>query len=54
MNLQPINPPTPEFFFRCSACNALCGSRTGYADLDDVPFAAFYCAECANQKRSQP
>lgn len=49
MNLQPIHPPEPLFKFTCLSCgkpfpSTMPGAR---ADLDGEPFAAYYCAFCA-------
>lgn len=54
MNLQPINPAKPEFFFSCAGCGQTTPSITGCADLDGEPFRAYYCAGCtANLTRSR-
>jgi len=46
MNLQPVNA-APPFRFFCFVCNEQTSSSTGYADLDDQAFKAYFCWTCA-------
>jgi len=52
MNLKPIFPTKPPFYFSCCACGKRTASEseTGpqpRADLDGKPFRDYYCGPCA-------
>lgn len=49
MNLQPIRPalPVTTLISRCKRCAGHVRSDTGFADLHDTPYRAYYCDACA-------
>lgn len=58
MNLQRINPQyeghprTTHPRVVCIACSYMFFINDGYADLEGVPFKAYYCGECGPRQGS--
>lgn len=56
MRLKPIYPQKPEFFFCCIRCGDRTSSKAeagSVADLDGMPFRAYYCGPCAHIRREE-
>lgn len=52
IRMEKVRPVTPEFWCKCACCGiSLCSTRDPiFADLNGVPFRAYYCAGCVEYK----
>ena len=51
MRLQKVGGPTLQLV--CIRCGGRFSSASMLADLDGVPFRAYYCAPCAAVRRAE-
>jgi len=55
MNLIPVYPAEPAFYYQCRVCGEQKSSAqcAAYADLDGIPFAAYVCTPCYGDQQAE-